>query len=416
MVGAQVFSDAGIDQRVIVRRFAVQGGGHGIEDLGHAIAAERRIMRHWCDVLGIDVYEVRYEDLAAEPERVQTQIEEVIGIDASGAIQTSAKSGIGIEEVLESLIERLPPPNGDENAPLQALLVDSWYDAYLGVIVLVRVIHGRLQKGMKARLMATGSQHLIEQVGIFTPKLEKTNSLGPGELGYFTASIKDVAETRVGDTLTDDKNPTEHALEGFKPAIPVVFCGLFPVDAADFEDLRESLARLKLNDASFAYETESSAALGFGFRCGFLGLLHMEIIQQRLEREFNLDLITTAPSVIYRVFRTDGAKVEVHNPADLPDPLHIDRIEEPWIKATILVPDDFLGQVLKLCEERRGVQINLTYAGNRAMVQYELPLNEVVFDFYDRLKSHSRGYASFDYQLDGYREGDLAFVIHCYSC
>jgi len=340
---------------------------------------------------------------AAEPERVQTQIEEVIGIDASGAIQTSAKSGIGIEEVLEALIERLPPPDGDENAPLQALLVDSWYDAYLGVVVLVRVIHGRLEKGMKARLMATGSRHLIEQVGIFTPKLEKTDSLGPGELGYFTASIKDVAETRVGDTLTDDKNPTAHALEGFKPAIPVVFCGLFPVDAADFDDLRESLARLKLNDASFAYETESSAALGFGFRCGFLGLLHMEIIQQRLEREFNLDLITTAPSVIYRVFRTDGAKVEVHNPADLPDPLHIDRIEEPWIKATILVPDDFLGQVLKLCEERRGVQIDLTYAGNRAMVQYHLPLNEVVFDFYDRLKSVSRGYASFDYELVDYR-------------
>ena len=256
---------------------------------------------------------------------------------------------------------------------------------------------------MKARLMATGSRHLIEQVGIFTPKLEKTNSLGPGELGYFTASIKDVAETRVGDTLTDDKNPTAHALEGFKPAVPVVFCGLFPLDAADFEDLRESLARLKLNDASFAYETESSAALGFGFRCGFLGLLHMEIIQQRLEREFNLDLITTAPSVIYRVFRTDGAKVEVHNPVDLPDPLHTDRIEEPWIKATILVPDDFLGQVLKLCEERRGVQINLTYAGDRAMVQYELPLNEVVFDFYDRLKSVSRGYASFDYELVDYR-------------
>ena len=344
---------------------------------------------------------------AAEPDRVRAQIEEVIGIDASGAIQTSAKSGIGIEEVMESLIERLPPPDGDENAPLQALLVDSWYDAYLGVIVLVRVIHGRLQKGMKARLMAAGSRHLIEQVGIFTPKLEKTNSLGPGELGYFTASIKDVAETRVGDTLTDDKNPTAHALEGFKPAVPVVFCGLFPLDAADFEDLRESLARLKLNDASFAYETESSAALGFGFRCGFLGLLHMEIIQQRLEREFNLDLITTAPSVNYHVFRADGTKVEVHNPVDLPDPLHTDRIEEPWIKATILVPDDFLGQVLKLCEDRRGVQINLTYAGDRAMVQYELPLNEVVFDFYDRLKSVSRGYASFDYELVDYRADRL---------
>ncbi len=340
---------------------------------------------------------------AAEPERVQAQIEDVIGIDASDAIQTSAKSGIGIEEVLEALVERLPPPEGEEDAPLQALLVDSWYDAYLGVIVLVRVIHGRLNKGMRVRLMATGSHHLVEQVGVFTPKLEKTGTLGPGELGYFTASIKDVSETRVGDTLTDDRNPTAEALEGFKPAVPVVFCGLFPVDAADFEDLRESLARLKLNDASFEYETESSAALGFGFRCGFLGLLHMEIIQQRLEREFNLDLITTAPSVIYQVYMTDGGMAEIHNPVDLPDPVHIDRIEEPWIKATILVPDDYLGPVLKLCEERRGEQVNLTYAGNRAMVQYELPLNEVVFDFYDRLKSVSRGYASFDYELVDYR-------------
>ena len=340
---------------------------------------------------------------AAEPERVQAQIEEVIGIEASGAIQTSAKSGMGIDKVLEALIARLPPPTGDAEAPLQALLVDSWYDAYLGVIVLVRVIHGQLQKGMRTRLMATGNQHLIEQVGVFTPKLKKTDSLGPGELGYFTASIKDVSETRVGDTLTEDKNPTAHALKGFKPSIPVVFCGLFPVDAAEFEDLRESLARLKLNDASFAYETETSAALGFGFRCGFLGLLHMEIIQQRLEREFNLDLITTAHSVIYSVFRRDGSILEVHTPVDLPDPMQIDRIEEPWIKTTILVPDDYLGQVLNLCEERRGIQVNLTYAGNRAMVQYELPLNEVVFDFYDRLKSVSRGYASFDYELVEYR-------------
>ncbi|MDP6876394.1 MAG: translation elongation factor 4 [Alphaproteobacteria bacterium] len=340
---------------------------------------------------------------AAEPERVKAQIEDVIGIDASDAIATSAKSGIGIEEVLEALVERLPPPTGDAEAPLQALVVDSWYDAYLGVIVLVRIMQGRLEKGMRARLMATESRHLIEQVGIFTPKLEKTDSLGPGELGYFTASIKDVSETRVGDTLTDDRNPTDRALDGFKPAIPVVFCGLFPIDAADFEDLRESLARLKLNDASFEYETESSAALGFGFRCGFLGLLHMEIIQQRLEREFNLDLITTAPSVIYHVYMTDGGMQEIHNPVDLPDPVHIDHIEEPWIKATILVPDDYLGQVLKLCEERRGIQINLTYAGSRAMVQYDLPLNEVVFDFYDRLKSVSRGYASFDYELVDYR-------------
>ena len=340
---------------------------------------------------------------AAEPERVQAQIEDVIGIDASDAIFTSAKSGIGIEETLEALVERLPAPTGDAEAPLQALLVDSWYDAYLGVIVLVRVMQGRLEKGMRARLMATDSRHLIEQVGVFKPKLTKVDCLEPGELGYFTASIKDVSETRVGDTLTDDRNPTEQALAGFKPSIPVVFCGLFPIDAADFEDLRESLARLKLNDASFEFETESSPALGFGFRCGFLGLLHMEIVQQRLEREFNLDLITTAPSVIYHVYKTDGTMAEIHNPVDMPDPVHIDHIEEPWIKATILVPDDYLGQVLKLCEERRGSQINLTYAGNRAMVQYELPLNEVVFDFYDRLKSVSRGYASFDYELIDYR-------------
>jgi GTP-binding protein LepA len=340
---------------------------------------------------------------AAEPERVQAQIEDVIGIDASEAIFTSAKSGIGIEETLEALVKRLPAPTGDAEAPLQALLVDSWYDSYLGVIVLVRVIQGRLEKGMRARLMATNARHLIEQVGVFTPKLEKTGILGPGELGYFTASIKDVSETRVGDTLTDDRNPTEHALEGFKPAIPVVFCGLFPIDAANFDDLRESLARLKLNDASFNFETESSPALGFGFRCGFLGLLHMEIVQQRLEREFNLDLITTAPSVIYHVYMIDGTMADIHNPADMPDPVQIDHIEEPWIKATILVPDEYLGQVLKLCEERRGSQTNLTYAGNRAMVQYELPLNEVVFDFYDRLKSVSRGYASFDYELLDYR-------------
>ncbi len=340
---------------------------------------------------------------AAEPEQVRAQIEDVIGIDASDAILTSAKSGIGIEEVLEALVERLPPPVGDAEAPLQALLVDSWYDAYLGVIVLVRIVHGRLRKGMQGRLMAAGSRHLIEQTGVFMPKMTKMDSLGPGELGFFTASIKDVSETRVGDTLTDDRNPTAVALEGFKSAIPVVFCGLFPVDAANFDDLRESLARLRLNDASFQFETESSPALGFGFRCGFLGLLHMEIVQQRLEREFDLDLITTAPSVIYQVHMNDGSMQEIHNPADMPDPVQIDRIEEPWIRATILVPDDYLGQVLKLCEERRGSQINLTYAGSRAMVQYVLPLNEVVFDFYDRLKSVSRGYASFDYELVDYR-------------
>ena len=340
---------------------------------------------------------------AAEPEQVRAQIEDVIGIDASDAILTSAKSGIGIEEVLEALVERLPPPVGDAEAPLQALLVDSWYDAYLGVIVLVRIVHGRLRKGMQGRLMAAGSRHLIEQTGVFMPKMTKMDSLGPGELGFFTASIKDVSETRVGDTLTDDRNPTAVALEGFKSAIPVVFCGLFPVDAANFDDLRESLARLRLNDASFQFETESSPALGFGFRCGFLGLLHMEIVQQRLEREFDLDLITTAPSVIYQVHMNDGSMQEIHNPADMPDPVQIDRIEEPWIRATILTPDDYLGQVLKLCEERRGSQINLTYAGSRAMVQYVLPLNEVVFDFYDRLKSVSRGYASFDYELVDYR-------------
>ena len=340
---------------------------------------------------------------AAEPERVRAQIEDVIGIDASEAIMTSAKSGIGIEDVLEALVERLPPPVGEEEAPLQALLVDSWYDAYLGVVVLVRVMQGRLDKGQRVRLMATSSRHLVDQVGVFTPKLEKTGTLGPGELGYFTASIKDVSETRVGDTLTDDRKPTETALKGFKPVIPVVFCGLFPIDAANFEDLRESLARLRLNDASFQFETESSAALGFGFRCGFLGLLHMEIVQQRLEREFNLDLITTAPSVIYRVHLINGTMAEIHNPVDLPDPVQINRIEEPWIRATILVPDEYLGQVLKLCEERRGSQINMTYAGSRAMVQYELPLNEVVFDFYDRLKSVSRGYASFDYEVVDYR-------------
>ncbi|MDP6563998.1 MAG: translation elongation factor 4 [Alphaproteobacteria bacterium] len=344
---------------------------------------------------------------AAEPERIREQIEEVIGIDASEAIPISAKTGQGIEEVLEALVHRLPPPAGDGEAPLKALLVDSWYDAYLGVIVLLRIIDGRLAKGMRVRLMGTDSRHLIEQVGVFTPKLTHVEALNPGEIGYFTASIKDVSETRVGDTVTEDRRPTAAALAGFKPAVSVVFCGLFPVDADDYEDLRESLARLKLNDASFQYEMETSPALGFGFRCGFLGLLHMEIVQQRLEREFNLDLITTAPSVIYRVHLRDGEMLEIHNPVDMPDPTQIERIEEPWIKATILVPDDYLGQVLKLCEERRGTQINLTYAGSRAMVEYRLPLNEVVFDFYDRLKSVSRGYASFDYQLADYQPENL---------
>ena len=344
---------------------------------------------------------------AAEPDRVRAQIEDVVGIDASDAIPISAKTGEGIEDVLEALVERLPPPDGDAEAPLKALLVDSWYDPYLGVVVLVRVLDGKLRKGQKVKLMAAGSQHQLEQVGIFTPKPTKVAELGPGEIGYFTASIKDVAETRVGDTVTEEKRPTAEALTGFQPSIPVVFCGMFPIDAGDFEDLRESLAKLRLNDASFHFEMESSAALGFGFRCGFLGLLHMEIVQQRLEREFNLDLITTAPSVVYNLFLIDGTKKEIHNPVDVPDPVQIERIEEPFIKATILVPDEHLGAVLKLCEERRGVQLDLTYAGSRAMVQYRLPLNEVVFDFYDRLKSVSRGYASFDYELTDYEAGDL---------
>ena len=344
---------------------------------------------------------------AAEPERVQAQIEDVVGIDASDAIPTSAKTGKGIEEVLEALVTRLPPPEGDASAPLKALLVDSWYDAYLGVIVLVRMIDGRLAKGMRVKLMSSGAVHLVEQVGVFRPKIQQVKELGPGEIGYITASIKDVADTQVGDTITEEKRPTAEPLAGFKPSVPVVFCGLFPVDAGEFEDLRESLAKLRLNDASFQFEMETSPALGFGFRCGFLGLLHMEIVQQRLEREFNIDLITTAPSVIYRIHMTDGEMLEIHNPADMPDPVKIDRIEEPWIKATILVPDEHLGAVLKLCEERRGIQSTLTYAGSRAMVEYRLPLNEVVFDFYDRLKSVSRGYASFDYQIEDYEANEL---------
>ena len=347
-------------------------------------------------------------DLAsAEPERVKQQIEDVIGIDASDAIPTSAKTGAGIDDVLEALVNRLPPPEGDEEAPLKALLVDSWYDVYLGVVVLVRVVDGNLKKGMKVRLMAAGTTHQVEQVGVFRPKLDNVPALGPGEIGYFTAAIKDVGQTRVGDTVTDAARQAPEPLAGFKPSIPVVFCGAFPVDSGDFEELRESLAKLRLNDASFHYEMESSPALGFGFRCGFLGLLHMEIIQQRLEREFGLELITTAPSVVYRMHLIDGRTVEIHNPVDMPDPVQIAAIEEPWIKATILVPDEHLGAVLKLCEERRGVQTTLTYVGARAMVEYRLPLNEVVFDFYDRLKSVSRGYASFDYQLDTYETGDL---------
>jgi GTP-binding protein LepA len=343
---------------------------------------------------------------AAEPEKVKQQIEDVIGLDASDALLISAKTGQGIPDVLEALVARLPAPKGEAAAPLQALLIDSWYDPYLGVIILVRVKNGVLKPGMKIRMMSTGAVHDVDQVGVFTPKHEKLAALGPGEVGFLTAGIKEVADCQIGDTITEDRRPAE-ALPGFKPSVPVVFCGLFPTDAADFEQLRESLAKLRLNDASFHYEPETSAALGFGFRCGFLGLLHLEIIQERLEREFDLDLITTAPSVVYRVHLTDKSVLELHNPADMPDPVKIEFIEEPWIKATILVPDEHLGAILKLCEERRGVQQELTYVGSRAMLVYRLPLNEVVFDFYDRLKSVSRGYASFDYQLDHYEEGDL---------
>ena len=347
---------------------------------------------------------------AAEPERVKQQIEDVIGLDTSGAVLISAKTGLNIEGVLEALVQRLPPPKGDAEAPLKALLVDSWYDAYLGVVTLVRVKDGVLKPGLKIRMMATGATHAVERVGIFTPKATPVDELGPGEIGFITAGIKSVADCRIGDTLTEERRLAAEPLPGFRPVQPVVFCGLFPSDANDYGKLRESLAKLRLNDASFTYEPETSAALGFGFRCGFLGLLHLEIIQERLEREFDLDLVTTAPSVVYRIHLTNGQIKELHNPADMPDPMRIDHIEEPWIKATILVPDEYLGSVLALCEERRGVQKDLTYAGSRAMVTYRLPLNEVVFDFYDRLKSVSRGYASFDYQIDGYEAGDLVLM------
>jgi len=347
---------------------------------------------------------------SAEPERVKQQIEDVIGLDTSGAVLISAKTGLNIEGVLEALVERLPPPKGDASAPLKALLIDSWYDSYLGVVTLVRVKDGVLKAGLKIRMMATGASHTVERVGIFTPKGTPVDELGPGEVGFITAGIKAVADCRIGDTLTEERRPASEPLPGFRPVQPVVFCGLFPSDANDYGKLRESLAKLRLNDASFNYEPETSAALGFGFRCGFLGLLHLEIIQERLEREFDLDLVTTAPSVVYRIYLTNGEMKELHNPADMPDPVKIDHIEEPWIRATILVPDEFLGSVLALCEERRGVQKDLTYAGSRAMVVYHLPLNEVVFDFYDRLKSVSRGYASFDYQIEGYEAGDLVLM------
>ena len=349
---------------------------------------------------------------AAEPEKVKAEIEEIIGLDASQAVLTSAKSGIGIAEVLEAVVTRIPPPKGDAAAPLKAMLIDSWYDPYLGVVILVRVIDGVIRKGLSVKFMAGGTEHLIDRVGCFLPKIEQLPELGPGEIGFITAQIKEVAQAKVGDTITTVKNGAVQALPGFKEVQPVVFCGLFPVDAADFEKLRESIARLRLNDASFSFEMESSAALGFGFRCGFLGLLHLEIIQERLTREYDLDLITTAPSVVYRIqlrkSKTDDAReIMLHNPADYPDPSRIEQIDEPWIKATIYTPDEYLGSILKLCQDRRGIQTDLTYVAGRAQVSYELPLNEVVFDFYDRLKSISRGYASFDYEQIGLREGDL---------
>jgi GTP-binding protein LepA len=344
---------------------------------------------------------------AAEPDRVKEQIEDVIGIDASEAVPISAKTGLGIPDVLEAIVHRLPPPKGERDAPLKAMLVDSYYDPYLGVVVLIRVIDGVIKKGDRIRMMKTGGTYLIDRLGVFKPAMLDIAELGPGEIGFFTAQIKQVRDTRVGDTVTHEKKQCATALPGFKPSIPVVFCGLFPVDANDFEDLRDAMEKLALNDASFTFEMETSAALGFGFRCGFLGLLHLEVIRDRLEREYDIDLITTAPSVIYHVHMRDGTMIELHNPADMPDLTHVDHIEEPRIKATILVPDEYLGDVLKLCQDRRGEQLDLTYAGQRAMVVYDLPLNEVVFDFYDRLKSVTKGYASFDYQMIGYREDYL---------
>ena len=344
---------------------------------------------------------------AADCERVAEQIEDVIGIDASEALQVSAKSGIGIKETLEAIVHRLPAPKGDRDAPLKAMLVDSWYDSYLGVVVLVRIMNGRLKKGDQIKMMQTGARYGVDRIGVFRPGMQTVESLGPGEIGFITASIKQVRDTRVGDTITHEKKGTDKPLPGFKPAQPVVFCGLFPVDSAEFEDLRDAIEKLALNDASFSFEMETSAALGFGFRCGFLGLLHLEVIRDRIEREYDIDLITTAPSVVYHVYMKDGSMIELHNPADMPDLTYVDHLEEPRIKATIMVPDEFLGDILKLCQDRRGIQMDLTYAGARAMVVYDLPLNEVVFDFYDRLKSVTKGYASFDYQLTGYRQDTL---------
>ena len=344
---------------------------------------------------------------AAEPARVKQQVEDVIGLDTENALEISAKTGIGIETVLEAIVTQLPPPQGTPDATLKAMLVDSWYDPYLGVVVLVRVIDGVMKKGQKIRMMSNGASYLLDRVGVFRPKQESVAQLGPGEIGFFTAAIKEVADTRVGDTVTDERQPCEVPLEGFKPSQPVVFCGLFPVDSSEFEDLRDAMGKLRLNDASFEFEMETSAALGFGFRCGFLGLLHLEIIRERIEREFDIDLITTAPSVVYHLHMNDGEMIEMHNPADMPDVVKIEHIEEPWIKASILVPDEYMGAVLKLCEDRRGRQLNMSYAGSRAMLEYALPLNEVVFDFYDRLKSATKGYASFDYSVTGYEQGDL---------
>jgi GTP-binding protein LepA len=344
---------------------------------------------------------------AADCARVAEQIEDVIGIDASDAIRVSAKTGIGIKETLEAIVHRLPAPKGDETAPLTAMLVDSWYDSYLGVVVLVRIMDGRLKKGDQIKMMQTGARYGVDRIGVFRPSMQTVESLGPGEIGFITASIKQVRDTRVGDTITHEKKGTDKPLPGFKPAQPVVFCGLFPVDSAEFEDLRDAIEKLALNDASFSFEMETSAALGFGFRCGFLGLLHLEVIRDRIEREYDIDLITTAPSVVYHVYMKDGSMIELHNPADMPDLTYVDHLQEPRIKATIMVPDEFLGDILKLCQDRRGIQMDLTYAGARAMVVYDLPLNEVVFDFYDRLKSVTKGYASFDYQLTGYRQDTL---------
>ena len=344
---------------------------------------------------------------AAEPARVKQQVEDVIGLDTDNALEISAKTGIGIETVLEAIVTQLPPPQGTPDAALKAMLVDSWYDPYLGVVVLVRVIDGVMKKGQKIRMMSNGASYLLDRVGVFRPKQESVAQLGPGEIGFFTAAIKEVADTRVGDTVTDERQPCEVPLEGFKPSQPVVFCGLFPVDSSEFEDLRDAMGKLRLNDASFEFEMETSAALGFGFRCGFLGLLHLEIIRERIEREFDIDLITTAPSVVYHLRMNDGEMIEMHNPADMPDVVKIEHIQEPWIKASILVPDEYMGAVLKLCEDRRGRQLNMSYAGSRAMLEYALPLNEVVFDFYDRLKSATKGYASFDYSVTGYEQGDL---------